>query len=92
MAAEFRCLSCTLRSHPVTSNFFPELNYMLIMANWTFLISHARALPCITHDPEVRVRAPRMMSDAIVAADLLGPRGCEGSDPRLDRKPNGFLL
>jgi hypothetical protein len=30
---------------------------MLIMANWTFLISHARVLPCITHDPEMRVRA-----------------------------------
>jgi hypothetical protein len=30
---------------------------MLMMTNWAFLISHARALPCITHDPEVRVRA-----------------------------------
>ena len=27
-----------------------------MMANWTFLTSHARALPCIAHDPEVRPR------------------------------------
>ena len=26
------------------------------MVNWTFLASRARALPCIAHDPEVRVR------------------------------------
>ena len=25
------------------------------MANWTFLTSHARALLCIAHDPEVRL-------------------------------------
>ena|SRR5271165_3365466 len=30
---------------------------MLIMAKWTFLTSHARALPCIADDPEVRLRA-----------------------------------
>jgi hypothetical protein len=29
LAAEFRCLSCTVRSHSVTSNFFPELIYVL---------------------------------------------------------------
>jgi len=29
---------------------------MLLVVNWTFLASHARALPCIAHDPEVRVR------------------------------------
>jgi hypothetical protein len=29
---------------------------MLMVANWTFLASRARALPCIAHDPEVRVR------------------------------------
>jgi len=27
-----------------------------MMAKWTFLASHARALPCIAHDPEVRLR------------------------------------
>ena len=26
------------------------------MVNWTLLASRARALPCIAHDPEVRVR------------------------------------
>ena len=31
---------------------------MLMVANWTFLASRARALPCIAHDPEVRVRGP----------------------------------
>jgi hypothetical protein len=29
---------------------------MLMMANRTFLASHAQALPCIAHDPEVRLR------------------------------------
>jgi hypothetical protein len=27
-----------------------------MMANWTFLTSHAWALLCIAHDPEVRLR------------------------------------
>ena len=27
-----------------------------MVVNWTFLASRARALPCIAHDPEVRVR------------------------------------
>jgi len=29
---------------------------MLMMANWTFPTSRARALLCIAHDPEVRLR------------------------------------
>ena len=29
---------------------------MFMVANWTFPASRARALPCIAHDPEVRVR------------------------------------
>jgi hypothetical protein len=29
---------------------------MLMMANRTFLASRAQALPCIAHDPEVRLR------------------------------------
>ena len=29
---------------------------MPITAKWTFLASHARALPCIADDPEVRLR------------------------------------
>ena len=29
---------------------------MLMMAKWTFLASHARALLCIAHDPEARLR------------------------------------
>ena len=29
---------------------------MLMMANLTFLTSHAWALPCIAYDPEVRLR------------------------------------
>jgi hypothetical protein len=29
---------------------------MLMVANWTFLTSHARALLCIAHDPGVRQR------------------------------------
>jgi hypothetical protein len=45
-----------LRSHPVTSNFFPEFRNMLIMADRTFLASHALPLLCIAHDPEVRLR------------------------------------
>ena len=27
-----------------------------MMANWTFLTGHARALLCVAHDPEVRLR------------------------------------
>jgi predicted DNA-binding transcriptional regulator YafY len=27
-----------------------------MVANWTFLTNHARALPCIAHDPGVRLR------------------------------------
>ena len=27
-----------------------------MMANWTFLTSHARVLLCIAHDPGVRLR------------------------------------
>ena len=53
MAAEFRCLPCTLRLHPVTSNFFLECRDMLIVANWTFLTSRAWALLGIAHDWEV---------------------------------------
>jgi hypothetical protein len=40
-AAEFRCVSLTLRSHPKTSNLFPEFDSMLMAAKWTFLTSHA---------------------------------------------------
>ena len=29
---------------------------MLLVVNWTFLASRARALPCIAQDPEVRMR------------------------------------
>lgn len=29
---------------------------MLIVANWTFLISHAWALLCIAQDPDMRLR------------------------------------
>ena len=29
---------------------------MLMVANWTFLTNHARALLCIAHDPGVRLR------------------------------------
>jgi len=47
LAAEFRYLSCTLRSHPETNNYFPEFCDMLIVANWTFLTNHAQALLCI---------------------------------------------
>jgi hypothetical protein len=30
--------------------------YCLIMANWSFLTSHARVLMCIAHDPGARLR------------------------------------
>jgi hypothetical protein len=33
LAAEFRYVSCTLRSHLRTSNYFPEFCDMLIAAN-----------------------------------------------------------
>jgi len=42
--------------HSITSNYFPEFNYMFMMANWTFLTNHAWALLCIAHDPEVLLR------------------------------------
>jgi hypothetical protein len=56
LVAEFRYLSCTLRSHPITSNFFPEFCDMSIVANWTFPTNHAWALLCIAQDPEMRLR------------------------------------
>src|SRR5205823_2512967 len=55
-AAEVRCLFWTLRPHLKTSNIFPEFDSVLMMANWTFLTSHARVLLCIAHDPGVRLR------------------------------------
>ena len=42
-AAEFRCVSFTLHSHPKTSNLFLEFFSMFMVANWTFLTSHAPA-------------------------------------------------
>ena len=30
--------------------------YCLVMANWSFLTSHARVLLCIAHDPGARLR------------------------------------
>ena len=42
-AAEFRCVSLTLHSHPKTSNLFPEFGGMFMVAKWTFLTSHAPA-------------------------------------------------
>jgi hypothetical protein len=42
-AAEFRCVSFTLHSHPKTSNLFPEFYCMFMVAHWTFLTSHAPA-------------------------------------------------
>ena len=41
-AAEFRCVSLTLRSHPKTSNLFPEFCGMFMVADWTFLTCGAR--------------------------------------------------
>ena len=42
-AAEFRCVPLTLRSHPKTSNLFPEFGSMLMVANRAVLTSHAPA-------------------------------------------------
>src|SRR6266566_1333498 len=42
-AAEFRCVSFTLYSHPKTSNSFPEFDSMFMAAKWTVLTSHAPA-------------------------------------------------
>ena len=42
-AAEFRCVSFTLHSHPKTSNLFPEFGGMFMVANRAFLTSHAPA-------------------------------------------------
>jgi DNA-binding transcriptional ArsR family regulator len=39
-----------------TCNVFPELVYSSVMASWSFLTNHARALLCIAHDPGVRLR------------------------------------
>ena len=42
-AAEFRCVPLTLRSHPKTSDLFPEFDSMFRVANRAFLTSHAPA-------------------------------------------------
>ena len=56
LAAEFRYVPYTLRSHLKTSNYFLEFCDMLSVANGTFLTSHAWALLCIARDPEMRLR------------------------------------
>jgi hypothetical protein len=38
-----------------------------MMANWTFLTSHAWAMPCIANDRKVRLR------DIAAKADMTGP-------------------
>jgi hypothetical protein len=55
-AAEFRCVSLTLRSHPKTSNLFPEFDSVFMVANRTFLTSHAPA--------RVRIGTPPARAEA----------------------------
>ena len=55
-AAELRCVSLTLRSHPETSNLFPEFDGMFMVANWTFLTSHAPARGRIGTSPGAGLR------------------------------------
>ena len=55
-AAEFRCVSLTLHSHPKTSNLFPEFDSMFMVANWTVLTSHAQA--------RVRIGTPSARAEA----------------------------
>ena len=51
----------------------------LIMANWSFLTSHARVLMCIAHDPGARLRdiaaglGITERSAYGIVADLAGP-------------------
>jgi hypothetical protein len=52
-----------------------------MVANGTFLASRARALPCIAHDPEVRVRdfaASRASPNAAPTAPPARPRPATG--------------
>jgi hypothetical protein len=51
---------------------------MLMMANRTFLASHARALLCIAHDPEVRLRdiaASRGITERSAYGTVTDPAG-----------------
>jgi DNA-binding MarR family transcriptional regulator len=51
----------------------------LVMANWSFLTSHARVLMCIAHDPGARLRdiaaglGITERSAHGIVADLAGP-------------------
>jgi hypothetical protein len=76
-AAEFRCVSLTLRSNPKTSNLFPEFDSMFMVANWTFLTSHAPAGGRIGAPPaRAGASAPRPFPPGL----LQPPRG--PADPR----------
>jgi hypothetical protein len=61
---------------------------MFMVANWTLLTSRARALPCIAHDPEVRVRdfaASRASPNAApTAPSPTRPRPATRSNRRTD--------
>jgi len=57
-AAEFRCVSLTLHSHPETSNLFPESDSMFMAAKWAVLTSHAPA--------GVRIGAPSARAGASI--------------------------
>lgn len=40
----------------LASHFWKDVFYILVMAEWSFLTNHARALVCIARDPGVRLR------------------------------------
>jgi len=49
-----------------------------MMANWAFLAGHARALPCVAHDPEVRLRdiaASRGITERSAYGTVTDPAG-----------------
>ena len=50
MAAELRCLSCTLRRHSITSKFFPESGNMLLASAYGIVLNLAEAVELAVRD------------------------------------------
>jgi len=66
---------------------------MLIMANRTFLASHARALPCIAPDPEARLRdiaASRGITEHSAYGTVTDPAGAGSVVKRKTRRRNRY--
>jgi hypothetical protein len=66
---------------------------MLMAANWTFLASRARALPCIAHDPEVaraRLRGQPGITERSAYSTVTGPAEAGYEVKQKNRRRNRY--